>query len=225
MRVAFVMASHGRLPIVLQNIEHLLTMGEVYISVTERSDYDQIKRAFPYINVILVANHPLGGKWQKTVDVARFHEAEVLITCGSDDVLCHDYVNNALKILDEHEFVGVNGWWMSDGKKHYKASYRYYKNFPAGSGRVFSKKLLDAIDWRIFDKTANKHLDDRAIDELYRRGGKYYISQFPEHDGLKILALKGPWAQLNPLSKFIAAPTIDCRQIESLPTEFPSFKF
>ena len=223
---SFVMASHGRLPIVLQNIEYLSTMGRIFLAVSDKSDYDQIKRAFPNINLLITANNPLGAKWQKAVDLARFHDSEILITCGSDDVLSRNYVESALKIIEDgHEFVGSNGWYMSDGKSHYKAKYRYYSQFPAGSGRVFTKKFLDAIDWKIFDTRALKHLDDKAVDELFRRGIKHHICQVPEFSGLKILALKGAWHQLNPLSKFLNAPTIDCRQIECLPDDFPKFTF
>ncbi len=225
-QVNFIIASHGRLPIVLQNIEYLLTMGRVFIAVSDKADYDQIKRAFPDVFLVITSNNPLGAKWQKAVDLARFHDSEIIVTCGSDDVLSRNYVESALKIIEDgHEFVGVNGWLMSDGKNHYKASYRYYKNFPAGSGRVFTKKFLDAIDWKVFDVRALKHLDDKAIDELFRRGIKHYICQVPEHSGLLVLALKGNWSQMNPLSKFLNAATIDCRQIECLPDNFPNFKF
>jgi hypothetical protein len=227
MKPSFIMASHGRLPIVLQNLEHLLTIGSIYLALTDKNEYDQIKRAFPEVNLVITANSPLGAKWQKAVDLARFHDSETVIICGSDDVLSTDFVTSAQRLIEDQDiqFVGVNGWWITDNKNHYKCSYRFYKNFPAGSGRVFTKKCLDAIDWKLFDKAAHKHLDDRAIDELYRRGIKHYISQDGEYDGLKVLALKGNWGMLNPLSKFLSAPTIICDKIETLPKEFPTFNF
>ena|SRR5690348_10249978 len=223
--IAFVIASHGRMKIVLQNIYHLLTMGEVFIVISEEEEYQKIISLFSGfpVHAYLVNNNPLGNKWQIGVNKAVSFNPSILITCGSDDFLSINYIDNATKLLDKgFDFIGVNGWYMSDGKHHYKAKYKHRKDFPAGSGRVFTKKCLDTIWWDIFDRKADRLLDDKALLKLKEHKIKTYISQDSEKDGLKVLALKGKWECLNPLEKFLKSPTIEISKIANLPSEFPT---
>jgi hypothetical protein len=228
-KIGFVMASHGRLLIVEQNIRHLLQMGMVFLTVSDDSDYDFLIRKFHPMNepncyIHKVENQPLGNKWQCAVEAAQKYP-DILITCGSDDFLSVDYVENAIKLIDKgFDFVGVNGWHLSDGKRHYKANYKHRTDFPAGSGRVFTKKCLNAIDWDLFDRNADRLLDDKALFKLKGKNIKTYISQDSEIDGLRILALKGGWSVMNPLNKFLSSPTIKIERIKNLPVEFPNIK-
>lgn len=219
--ISFVIASHGRLPIVLQNVYNLLLMGEVFIVVSDQEEYKKLKESLP-CNVYLAPNTPLGNKWQYAVSYAREFNPSCLIICGSDDFLSSDYVENAMKIIDKgFDFIGVNGWWMTDGKDHYKAKYKHRQDFPAGSGRVFTKKCLDKINWQIFDTKRDRLLDDKALYQLKRAIIKTYISQDAEKDGLRILAVKGDWDVLNPLEKFLTSSTIQIEKINELPEQFP----
>lgn len=218
------MASHNRIDIVLQNVLHLLSMGQVFIVVSEKDEYERIKLVLP-ANVYLANNNPLGNKWQIAVNHAYESKPDCIITCGSDDFLSNDYVLNAMKLLDKgYDFIGVNGWYMSDGKQHFKAKYRHRQDFPAGSGRVFTKKCLDAIGWELFDRKADRLLDDRALERIKKNKINSYISQDSDIDGLKILALKGNWPVMNPLKKFLCSPTIRISRINKLPKEFPKIE-
>src|SRR6478736_3629846 len=168
MSVCFVIASHGRLPIVLQNVYHLLLMGEVVIVVSEKSEYNKLKETLP-CHVYLAPNYPLGNKWQYAVSYAKALNPSVLITCGSDDFLSNDFIDNAKRLIQKgYDFIGANYWYMTDGVNHYKAKYKKINYFPAGSGRVFTKKCLDAINWRLFDTKANRRLDDMALAQVKR---------------------------------------------------------
>lgn len=221
---AFVLASHGRMKIVLQNVYHLLSMGEVFIAVSDRDEYDKLK-ALP-CHVFLVPNKPLGNKWQYCVSYARTFNPSCLIICGSDDFLSTDYIENAMKLVDRgYDFIGVNEWFMTDGKKHYKAKYKHRQDFPAGSGRVFTKKCLDKINWHLFDTKRDRLLDDKALDQIWDAKIKSYISQDAEEDGLRILAVKGDWPVLNPLAKFLTSKTIEITKIKELPKQFPTIEY
>jgi hypothetical protein len=225
--ISFVMASQGRLEIVIQNIAHLLTMGNVYLALSDRNEMNLIQAKFPELKMVLVPNNPLGKKWQASVDLARKHGAGTIITCGSDDILSSEYGRMASEMVEVYgrEFVGVNHWYMTNGKEHYKAGYRFYKNFPAGSGRVFAASFLDKIQWRVFDQSADRRLDDFVMNEVYRRGISSFIGQNTELKGFGILAIKGNWPVMNELKKLLDAPTIDCEKIAELPECFPKLKF
>jgi hypothetical protein len=197
-------------------------MGEVFIVVSEQSEYKKLKELLP-CHVYLAHNNPLGNKWQIVVNHAQAYNPSVLITCGSDDFLSTDYVENAMKLLDKgYDFVGANYWYMTDGKHHYKAKYKHRHDFPAGSGRVFTKKCLDAINWEVFDRKKDRLLDDKALEQIKKAKIKTYIIQEAEKDGLRILAVKGKWDCLNPMQKFLTSTTVTMERIIRLPEQFPT---
>ena len=223
---AIVIASDGRMNIVLQNLAHLTTMGEVFMTVSRREEQETIRTKFREVNVEVVPNIPLGRKWQMALDMARKKNPEIVVICGSDDILCNEYIANACKFLDKgFHFIGTSAWFMTDGKTHYSTKYKVMREFPAGSGRVMTHKCLEMINWNVFDTTANRRLDDKLLSMISTRGIKKYVSQEPEKDGLNVLALKGQWIQLNPINKFLNVPSIDCRKIEYLPLDFPHIEF
>lgn len=222
--IVFVMASHERQSITKQNVDWLHHFGEVVLVASYGRDLDFFKEN-TQAKVHIYPNNPLGSKWQFAVNKARELNPEILITVGSDDFLSSDYVDNALKYINQgYEFVGTNGWHLSDGQKHYRARYKHLTDFPAGSGRVYTKKALDKINWKLFDTKKNRLLDDMALAEMKKARVKQYISQRPETDGLRILAMKGDWETLNPLERFLNAPTIICHAVNKLPIQFPTVK-
>jgi len=231
--LAFVIASHGRLGILKQNIKHLLNYGDIFLTVSYEEDdrfiyhnfINEIDDPFPKLHYSTGPNNPLGNKWQRCVDMARSVNPSLLITCGSDDFISTDYIENAMKILDKgYDFVGANYWYMTDGRSHYKAKYRHRQDFPAGSGRVFTKKCLDAINWEVFDRKKDRLLDDKALEQIKKAKIKTYISQEPEKDGLRILAVKGNWDCLNPMQKFLTSKTVTMERIIILPEQFPTIE-
>jgi hypothetical protein len=130
-----------------------------------------------------------------------------------------------MKLIDKgYDFIGVNGWYMSDGRRHYLAKYKLTPDFPAGSGRVFTRKCLNSIRWKLFDRTLDKRLDDMALRQIKNNNVKTYISQDPEIDGLRILAMKGKWPVMNPLNNFLKSPTISIKRIVNLPVQFPNIE-
>lgn len=225
--IAVTIASHGRISIVEQNLTHLLSMNvEVFLCLTDAKERDYLQKLFPKVHFTIAPNYPLGAKWQSVINLARTKNPDYLITCGSDDFLSTDYVDNCIKLTYRgFEFVSVNGWYLTDGKKHYRAKYKHLTHFPAGSGRFFTREALDKINYSIFDTKANRLLDDNVLQMVHERKVKTYISQEAEKDGLLILAAKGKWEQLNPLSKFLNAPSIKIEKVKELPSVFPTIKF
>lgn len=209
LKVVAVMASHQRPEITKRACKELQSMGcEVVLVVSTHSDME----ALIEFNPVQFPNEPLGAKWQHAVDVAKTKNPDLLVTCGSDDILCKDYLKNAYKlILKGFEMVGVSAWHMEETrtKRTWRAHYKHVPDFPVGSGRVFTKSLLNRIGWQLFDTKADRRLDDKAMSHKIKK----YISTEIEKDGLIVTAIKGDWIQLNPLNKFFKAPTIGIKQI------------
>lgn len=202
MKVVAVMASHERQEVTRRTCNRLIEIGcEVMLVVSTRTD----EKALSYYSPVIYRNNPLGAKWQYSVDCAKALNPDLLITCGSDDLLCDNYIINAMKFITTgYEFVGVSQWYMETPTEKYKAWYSQTPQLAVGSGRVYTKELLDRVGWQIFDIRASRKLDDLG-NAIKKKG---YVSRDVDRDGLIVTAIKGNWEQLNPINKFINAPTI-----------------
>lgn len=181
---------------------------EVVLVVSTERDMNDLKE----FNPVQFPNEPLGAKWQHVVDIAKTKNPDLLVTCGSDDILGKDYIKNAYQfILKGFEMVGVSAWLMEETrtKRTWRAHYKHVPDFPVGSGRVFTKALLNRIGWKLFDATAERRLDDQAMNNKIKK----YISTDIEKDGLIVTAIKGDWDMLNGLNKFFNVPTIGIKKL------------
>lgn len=207
MKIVAVMASHERHDMTRRSCDRLISIGcDVVLVVSTKRDVN----ALQYYNPLSYSNNPLGAKWQYAVDNARLREPDLLITCGSDDLLCDDYIPKAMQFITTgYEFVGVSQWYMETATELYKAWYCKTPHLAVGSGRVYTKALLDKVNWQIFDKNASRRLDDVG-NYIKKRG---YVSRDVDRDGLIVTAVKGSWGQLNPINRFFNAPTIGIKKI------------
>lgn len=186
MNVYAVIPTHERKEITSINIKLLLRQGIKIILVVSSEHERRFYSGFP-IEVILRQNRPLGYKWQEGVNYARNLSPDYLIILGSDDILSNDF---AQKYCNDWLFVGFKSFWSYSGAKLLLVSYLV--NQCIGGGRVFHKDLLDAIEWKIFDTSRDKLLDDKA-SEISTNFAKCIEIRYPE-----VLAIKGNWATLNP---------------------------
>jgi hypothetical protein len=60
--------------------------------------------------------------------------------------------------------------------------------------------MLKAIDYKVFDPTKDKHLDEYGFDNARKSGLKCLVLDNPEKEGLSIHAIKGDWPVLNQFS-------------------------
>lgn len=213
LKIVAVMASHERPEITRKAVKALTSQGcEVVLVVSNSRDLDLLQD----LNPRLYPNNPLGSKWQFAVNEARELSPDLLVTCGSDDILNQDYIKNAFKFIAKgYDFVGVSQWYMEDTRKGdiWKAWYLHVPDFPVGSGRVYTKRILDSIGWRIFDVKASRKLDDKGFFAMGRNAMKY-ISRDVDADGLMITAVKGNWTMLNPIQDILKAKTIGLKKMD-----------
>lgn len=181
---------------------------EVVLVVSDDRDIQELKE----FNPKQCTNIPLGYKWQFAVKQARALNPDYLLTCGSDDILNPDYLKNAIRIMKRgFEFVGVSQWYMESEGKRFKAWYSERKDFPVGSGRLYSKKILDKIDWHLFNPKAERRLDDLGYETIKKYA--HFVSDDVDQHGLIITAVKGDWEQLNPIQKFFNVKTIGIKKV------------
>ena len=203
-----VIATHERREITTLNINLLKQQKEVPKIVIVCSLQEELEYYKQFqVTVIIAPNRPLGRKWHMGVNTAKMMGANPLIILGSDDLLEKDYIYNALmKFKEGYEFVGTTAWYSFDVKrdKLYESKYiNRNENYPIGSGKVYSKGILDKIRWKVFDQAADRKLDDQGQRLINGHGCKTFLIKEP-----CILAVKGGWGELNPIEKYMNAPNI-----------------
>lgn len=205
-----VMAVWGRLPLVKVNLELLASQACEVVCVTSLQQDSDFIRALrlPYVHLTYEMNNPLGKKWQSGVEYARNLGAERVIILGSDDYLSTGFVAKAEALSRQHDFVYFDKWYIYDAKKCQSFALDYqmerYKKPPLGSGRVYSKRLLDRHSWQIFDTGRNNHLDNFIWDNHTTEDRKLM-----NPEGMAILAVKGHWETMNPVDVILSTETIN----------------
>lgn len=164
--------------------------------------------SLPQLHLLMANNQPLGLKWQSGVTKARLLNANPLIICGSDDVLEDGFIKNACKLTLKYDFVGLKRFYVLHKRKKYLIEYK--PAMPIGGGRIYSKALLDKINWKVFNPGKNKHLDDEGwTNALYNTDKILIVSNIQQY-GLELTAIKGNWPMLNQFNPYHPNISIVC---------------
>ena len=177
--------------------------------VSERSELKYFK-SLDLVNVKVVGtlNKPLGLKWQFGVNEARLLKANPLIICGSDDQLGDRFVESACKLINNYDFIGLKRFYVIYKRKRYTIEYK--PAMPIGGGRIYSKKLLDKIDWKLFNQGKNRHLDDDGWKLALQNTNRLLLVSNVENAGLELTAIKGNWSMMNPFNPYHPNISVVC---------------
>lgn len=212
--VVVVIATHERIEITTKNIKSLLLQSQqpkivIVCSLMEELEYYKQLG----VTVILEPNIPLGRKWQCGVNIAKKMNPDALMIVGSDDIIAPAYIKDCLIKIDQgFDFIGMTHWYMDDGNKLYHCEYTNQNvNFPIGSGKVYSKNALNKINWKLFNTSADRRLDDQGYSLVVKNNLKIHLYKEP-----KVLAIKGNWKQMNKPSDYIRSRNIICKTIDQI---------
>lgn len=219
-------ATHARIEITSKNITSLLNQSvkpKIVLVITDRHEYEKYK-SIDYQNIFIEFenNKPLGNKWQAGVHQARQLNANPLIITGSDDILGPSFIENACRLVNEgNHFIGIRRWWQHKDGRAFYCQYRAKHGQPIGGARAYSSEMLKVINYRIFDTTVDKHLDDYGWDNARLSKLKCLVLEDPEEEGLSIHAIKGNWAVMNPFT--LNHPNLKVLRHDKSENVLPSF--
>jgi hypothetical protein len=200
-------ATHNRVEITKRNIQCCLDCGVSVIVVC--SNKDEARQFYrERVTVIQYSNQPLGAKWQNGVEIAKICGADILIINGSDDILSPEFFTRVNELINEgYHFIGLKSWYVYDLKHIHH--FQYLAPLPLGGGRVYSREMLEKIDYQIFDTKKDKHLDDLGWANVWRSEMKHTFIHQP-----LILSVKGNWPVMNPVEKMFKSQ--NAKLIESI---------
>ncbi len=186
-----VIATHQRLQITTVNIKQLISQGVKVVLVCSDTMEKQYYENFD-IHVVLAPNNPLGAKWQAGVDYARQYDPSHIVITGSDDLLSNNFFEKYCTLDDE--FICFYQWYIWYNSKLYQL--RYLPLLPLGGGRIYNRALLGKMNYRLFDTSKSRLLDDFAWNKMkeINEVKMFAVRSIPE-----ILAIKGAWPCMNPV--------------------------
>lgn len=215
-----VIATHNRTKITTENISLLNKMQikpHVICVTSANSEVIHFRKHFPDITIGITENRPLGKKWQAGIthlENERTQQYNPLIILGSDDLLHPDYIKKSLRMIQQgYDLIGLTSWYSYDvaRKKLYLTEYvNKNKDFPIGSGKVYSKRILDKMKYRVFDEKLDRRLDDFGYYSAQKLGAKIGLIREP-----MVLAVKGKWNELNPIERYLNSPNIKAAQVST----------
>lgn len=214
--------THQRVEITIKNIESLLRQSvvpKILLVCSSHHERKQFRINFPDISIEEWPNSPLGEKFQRGVNIAKVLKADPLIINGSDDILGLDFIERACAaVSDGVDFIGLYHWHILHNKVLYH--FKYNARLPLGGGRVFSKRALDSMKWKLFDTSRNKHLDDLAFANVTRQVTLDKI--FPDYlndRGFNIISIKGDWQTMNSFDRIMKSKNCTLLTKTTLPEE------
>ena len=109
-------------------------------------------------------NRPLSSKFQFGLYHLRKYNPDYVLMLGSDDIVCDKFLDRYIEEFDKGtDFIGVTDCYFYDtnlAKLFYWDGYtNHRKGESSGAGRCFSAKLLNKLQWMLWDCRINGGLD------------------------------------------------------------------
>lgn len=204
MRPLVLICTHERNELTLQNVQLLMEQSsrcDVLVVCSRDDEFDWYSENLPSpVYLAQYLNNPIGAKWQKGVEIARDLQPSHLIILGSDDFIGRDFILNAVNKMEieDLDFLGLRSFWMFQPQSNDLHLLEYaFPGIPIGGGRVYSLRMLNTLNWKIFSKVKEKHLDDYGWKLAQKSGHKVKLITDIEHYGLNIIAIKSDQKVIN----------------------------
>ena len=129
---------------------------------------------------------PLGLKWQMCLDKARLHNPDAILFVGSSDWVTPDWCDVLYKDIkkgfamagkDDCFMVDIQDqntirachWGGYDKKRSHNNKIKDSDGYEViGIGRLFGRKFLDMIDWKLFNTNIQSSIDYSQMEKLWQ---------------------------------------------------------
>lgn len=149
---------------------------DVYCAYSELEDYDMVKK---YAKAFMgCANNPLSNKFNYALGLLRNVDFDYAMILGSDNFISDNFIDVITPHLT-HDYIVFNDIHFYDTLTS-RVAYMKYENTsiaPIGAGSLFSKKLLDKMNYTLWDEDLNYELDTNRHKNLRSVGCKTLNTQ------------------------------------------------
>lgn len=195
----------------------------------DRTFLEKVTRKNPNVFGVIAENHPVGRKWQTSVQAAyQMCDFELLGITGSDDILASSLLKNVLVRHRENVKNSGDGYllpalyatleWLifaKGAKQQYtpqmvKCTYKLGTAImPIGGGRFYSRAFIEKVNGILFDVKRDKLLDDKGFELINAMG--MGVEYYEVTEG-SVFNVKGDWIQMNEFDAIASATTVDVQE-------------
>lgn len=125
------------------------------------------------IKWVMHENLPLGKKKNAGLVAAQCLDFDYLMEIGSDDLITNELLTQYLEYLDVHDFFGISDAAYIESESG-ECRRLITDKSTYGAGRIISRKVLDALRWRLWNDSLNRGLDNDSLRRIESKGFKYY---------------------------------------------------
>lgn len=122
---------------------------------------------------VMHENLPLGKKKNAGLVAAQSLDFDYMMEIGSDDLVTDDLLTQYLDYLDSEDFFGISDAAYIESENGTCRRLTTDKS-TYGAGRIISRKVLDALGWRLWNDSLNRGLDNDSLRRIESNGFKYY---------------------------------------------------
>ena len=166
MKLGILTALWGRPTVTLIFLDRMKTIINKYgvqvIAVGSNDEYraECEAREITYVDH---ENKPLGAKWNKGLSAVQHTDITNLMILGSDDLISDSFVEHELVFGEGIDFGGCRDLYMigAHPKRKGWGQFYYFKyaGYLVGPGRLFSRRVLEALNWHGWADNRNSGLD------------------------------------------------------------------
>lgn len=182
-KVVACIPAFGRLHLLKVTIERLYKKNGVFKVIVAGHEPEVEKLcAKAGSEFVFHENKPLGAKWNSAFQKAKDFDPDACLFVGSSDWISENWLSVCCPYLGTVDMIGKPDCYFLDiGVKEMRAVYwpGYTRQDRLGEsigiGRVLSRRILDAIDWRPFDSTKDNSMDSCMQQKVLAAGGKVHL--------------------------------------------------
>jgi len=114
-------------------------------------------------------NYPLGRKFNAGLQVFKIFHVDYVIVMGSDDLISNSLIEAYMPYMKRgRDLIGILDIYFYDirvKQLHYLAGYgnrpqdKHRRGEPLGLARCISNKMINLVNWHLWDNNVNKGLD------------------------------------------------------------------
>ena len=159
----------------LDRLEHLkeeLDCVPVVVGTEDMFKSDCEDRGITYLDF---TNRPLGRKWNHGIRAFKDLDVTHIMILGSDDFVSDDFIRFQMEFSKDKDFTGCKDLYMFGANTKRRGFgqlfYFRYKGFLVGPGRVYSKRIVELMNYTPWNVNRNAGLDGSITKSVRLLGG------------------------------------------------------
>ena len=192
MYFAAVTALWGRQQLAELMLVHNRPFVDVAIAVCSNRYDSELAESCEW-EVVWAENHPLGAKWNAGTNALRTRTPDGVMTLGSDDFVTGGHVEACcLEVEKGFDMAGVPDLHIYDTIS--KRLVRLEGNPQHGAGRMYSREVMEAVNWRPWEGGRDSGLDGSLFSNVSTALGRPIRQQMVDGFVLDVKTTSNIWS-------------------------------